>query len=86
MNPAIIHCSAGVGRTGTIVALELCMRTLGAGSELSVYNIVKELRSRRYLACQTSHQYLYIHRALLQYITSKNVCFLLLLINYQLIN
>uniref|UniRef100_A0A914XXL0 Uncharacterized protein n=1 Tax=Panagrolaimus superbus TaxID=310955 RepID=A0A914XXL0_9BILA len=73
MNPAIVHCSAGVGRTGTIVALELCMRTLAAGCELSVYNVVKELRQRRFLACQTPHQYLYIHRALLQYITSKNI-------------
>jgi hypothetical protein len=58
---------------GTIVALELCMRTLAAGCELSVYNVVKELRQRRFLACQTPHQYLYIHRALLQYITSKNI-------------
>uniref|UniRef100_A0A7E4UVT8 Protein-tyrosine phosphatase n=1 Tax=Panagrellus redivivus TaxID=6233 RepID=A0A7E4UVT8_PANRE len=73
MTPAIVHCSAGVGRTGTIVALEMCMRVLASGAELSVYNIIKELRSRRFLACQTDLQYLYVHRAILQYITSKNI-------------
>ncbi|TKR78005.1 hypothetical protein L596_018882 [Steinernema carpocapsae] len=73
LSPAVIHCSAGVGRTGTIVALEICMRTLNAGSELSVYNVIKELRSRRYLACQTDLQYLYVHRAILAFVTSKNI-------------
>uniref|UniRef100_A0A1I7RR96 Protein-tyrosine phosphatase n=1 Tax=Bursaphelenchus xylophilus TaxID=6326 RepID=A0A1I7RR96_BURXY len=72
-SPAVVHCSAGVGRTGTIVALEACLRQLLSGEELSVYNIVKNLRNRRYLACQTDLQYLYIHMGLLTYITSKNV-------------
>ncbi|KAI6205529.1 hypothetical protein M3Y94_00802400 [Aphelenchoides besseyi] len=61
-SPSVVHCSAGVGRTGTIVALECCMRVLNAGNELSVYNVVKILRSQRFLACQTDLQYLYVHR------------------------
>jgi len=73
LSPAVVHCSAGVGRTGTIVGLECCMRVMNAGNELSVYNVVKELRSRRFLACQTDLQYLYIHRAILAFITSKNI-------------
>lgn len=55
-SPAIIHCSAGIGRTGTIVGLECCMRILNAGNELSVYNVIKELRSKRFLSCQTDLQ------------------------------
>ncbi|KAH7728246.1 Protein T27A3.5 [Aphelenchoides avenae] len=72
-SPSIVHCSAGVGRTGTIVAIEASLRILDAGSELSVYNVVKELRKRRYLACQTDLQYLYVHRALIAFIASKGI-------------
>ncbi|KAH7728033.1 Protein T27A3.5 [Aphelenchoides avenae] len=72
-SPCIVHCSAGVGRTGTIVAIEASLRILDAGSELSVYNVIVELRKRRYLACQTDLQYLYVHRALIAFIASKGV-------------
>uniref|UniRef100_A0A915D3S0 Tyrosine-protein phosphatase domain-containing protein n=1 Tax=Ditylenchus dipsaci TaxID=166011 RepID=A0A915D3S0_9BILA len=44
-----------------------------AGREVSIYNVLKEIRSKRYLACQTDLQYLYVHRAILAYITSKKV-------------
>jgi protein tyrosine phosphatase len=67
----------GVGRTGTVVAIEACLRMLLAGLEVSVYNVLKEIRSKRYYACQTDLQYLYVHRAILAYITSKKVGFLI---------
>ncbi|CAD5214081.1 unnamed protein product [Bursaphelenchus okinawaensis] len=69
----VIHCSAGVGRTGTIAAIKICWSALMAGEELNVFETVKKLRSKRYLACQTDLQYLYIHMALLSFITSKGV-------------
>ncbi|KAI1705810.1 protein-tyrosine phosphatase domain-containing protein [Ditylenchus destructor] len=72
-SPLVVHCSAGVGRTGTIVVIEAALRMLLAGREVSIYNVVKEVRSQRYMACQTDLQYLYIHRAIIAYITSKNV-------------
>uniref|UniRef100_A0AC34GBG0 Protein-tyrosine phosphatase n=1 Tax=Panagrolaimus sp. ES5 TaxID=591445 RepID=A0AC34GBG0_9BILA len=74
LQPVVVHCSAGIGRTGTIVALESCLRVLDSGLELSVYNIIKMLRSKRYNACQTDLQYCYLHRAVMAFIISKNVC------------
>uniref|UniRef100_A0A1I8AK35 Protein-tyrosine-phosphatase n=1 Tax=Steinernema glaseri TaxID=37863 RepID=A0A1I8AK35_9BILA len=73
LQPAVVHCSAGVGRTGTIVALESCIRVLDAGNELSIYNVLRTLRSKRHNACQTDLQYLYLHRAVIAFILSKNV-------------
>lgn len=37
---AIIHCSAGIGRTGTIVACEICLKILLEGKDLNVRAIV----------------------------------------------
>ncbi|VDK33387.1 unnamed protein product [Anisakis simplex] len=33
---AIVHCSAGVGRTGTMVACEICLKILLEGKDLNV--------------------------------------------------
>ncbi|VDM44745.1 unnamed protein product [Toxocara canis] len=70
---AIIHCSAGVGRTGTMIACEICLRTLLEGKELNVIDVVKEIRSQRACAIQTEGQYVYLHRTLLEYINAKKI-------------
>ena len=57
-----------------MVAIEYALRLLNTGNECSVYNILVALRKRRYLACQTAHQYLYVHRAILAYLQAKKVC------------
>jgi protein tyrosine phosphatase len=70
---AIVHCSAGIGRTGTVVALELCTQRLYDGGQLIVSDIVKTLRQQRSHCVQTESQYLYLHRVLLAYIEAKFV-------------
>uniref|UniRef100_F1LA92 Tyrosine-protein phosphatase non-receptor type 9 n=1 Tax=Ascaris suum TaxID=6253 RepID=F1LA92_ASCSU len=70
---AIIHCSAGVGRTGTMVACEICLKILLEGKELNVTDVVKEMRSQRSGAIQTEAQYVYLHRTLLEYINAKKI-------------
>jgi len=63
--PVVVHCSAGVGRTGTIVGLEMCQQTIMSGEPLSILKIVKELRACRHGAVQTDIQYVYMHRVML---------------------
>uniref|UniRef100_A0A914YKN2 Protein-tyrosine phosphatase n=1 Tax=Panagrolaimus superbus TaxID=310955 RepID=A0A914YKN2_9BILA len=43
--PTIVHCSAGIGRTGSVVALELCYQQILSENKLSVLEGVKALRS-----------------------------------------
>ncbi|KAI1722742.1 protein-tyrosine phosphatase domain-containing protein [Ditylenchus destructor] len=69
----VYHCSAGIGRTGTLLALECSMRSLYSCEEVSVYNIVKRLREKRSLAVQTKGQYLFLYKSLVFY-CAKCVC------------
>ncbi|KAK6028993.1 Protein-tyrosine phosphatase [Ostertagia ostertagi] len=67
--PIIVHCSAGIGRTGSIVLIQHAMELLHMPApllEISTYLI--ELRKQRNNSIQTEHQYLYIHQVLLLYL------------------
>uniref|UniRef100_A0A0N4X981 Protein-tyrosine phosphatase n=1 Tax=Haemonchus placei TaxID=6290 RepID=A0A0N4X981_HAEPC len=67
--PIIVHCSAGIGRTGSIVLIQHAMELLHIPApllEISTYLV--ELRKQRNNSIQTEHQYLYIHQVLLLYL------------------
>ncbi|EYB89286.1 hypothetical protein Y032_0233g3077 [Ancylostoma ceylanicum] len=66
--PIIIHCSAGIGRTGSIVLLQHAMEVLQKGGtleEMSVYLL--EVRKQRNNSIQTDQQFLFVHQVLLTY-------------------
>uniref|UniRef100_A0A7E4VFW2 Protein-tyrosine phosphatase n=1 Tax=Panagrellus redivivus TaxID=6233 RepID=A0A7E4VFW2_PANRE len=65
--PTVVHCSAGIGRTGSVVALEMCYQQLLAENKLNVLDIVKLLRHMRMHAVQTDLQYLYLFKCLLTF-------------------
>ncbi|VDK78991.1 unnamed protein product [Litomosoides sigmodontis] len=69
----VVHCSAGVGRSGTLVAIELCLMQLVAGNELVVPDMVACIRRKRAQSVQTREQYLYIFRALLDFAVSNHI-------------
>ncbi|KAI6186726.1 hypothetical protein M3Y98_00163800 [Aphelenchoides besseyi] len=69
----VVHCSAGVGRTGTVVALAILVAKLLDHKPFSVYEVVKDLRCRRHNSVQTEAQYLFIHRTLCEYIQTKGL-------------
>lgn len=67
-NPRIVHCSAGVGRSGTFIALDWLLQELGEGSldELPddqdpVFDIVSKLRQQRMMMVQGEPQYSFIY-------------------------
>ncbi|KAL3997251.1 Protein-tyrosine phosphatase family protein [Acanthocheilonema viteae] len=71
----VVHCSAGIGRSGTLVAIELCLMQLVAGNELVVPDMVAYIRRKRAQSIQTKEQYLYIFRALLDFaVTNHIIC------------
>ncbi|KAL5486487.1 hypothetical protein EMCRGX_G018974 [Ephydatia muelleri] len=67
--PLLVHCSTGVGRTGTFIALDTLLDRMRSETSISVFEVVKDMRRRRVLLIQTQAQYVFIHDALDEYIT-----------------
>ncbi|KAJ8305908.1 hypothetical protein KUTeg_016453 [Tegillarca granosa] len=62
--PLIVHCSAGIGRTGTFIALDILVAQARSTGQVDVYTCVETLRCQRVNMVQTAEQYLFLHHAL----------------------
>ncbi|XP_052794507.1 uncharacterized protein LOC128227739 isoform X2 [Mya arenaria] len=62
--PIIVHCSAGVGRTGTFIALDNLVDQARTEKCVRPLQMVEALRHQRVNMVQTKDQYIYLHEAL----------------------
>ncbi|XP_039630990.1 receptor-type tyrosine-protein phosphatase H-like isoform X2 [Polypterus senegalus] len=69
--PVVVHCSAGVGRTGTFIALDYLLLQLSNEMAVSVYSCVQRMRKNRPLMVQTESQYIFLHQCLLETINAR---------------
>ncbi|KAM9831487.1 receptor-type tyrosine-protein phosphatase C [Neosynchiropus ocellatus] len=65
--PIVVHCSAGVGRTGTYISIDAMMESLEAEGRADIFGFVVTLRKQRCLMVQVEGQYTLIHQALLEH-------------------
>ncbi|XP_051856726.1 receptor-type tyrosine-protein phosphatase R isoform X2 [Antechinus flavipes] len=65
--PIIVHCSAGIGRTGCFIATSIGCRQLKEEGVVDALSIVCQLRVDRGGMVQTSEQYEFVHHALSLY-------------------
>ena len=64
----IIHCSAGIGRTGTLICVRSLIQMIEEKKEVDVFNFILKMRQNRINMVQTEMQYIFIHDALLEYL------------------
>uniref|UniRef100_A0A8C8Y316 Receptor-type tyrosine-protein phosphatase H n=1 Tax=Panthera leo TaxID=9689 RepID=A0A8C8Y316_PANLE len=64
--PPIVHCSAGVGRTGTFIALDVLLRQLEHERFVGAFSYVRKMRESRPLMLQTEAQYVFLHQCILR--------------------
>ncbi|XP_075238422.1 uncharacterized protein LOC142334339 [Lycorma delicatula] len=62
--PHVVHCSPGTGRTGTVLAIDLCIRDFETNRLVDIPKTVYALRRDRAGAVQTKDQYAYIYQVL----------------------
>ncbi|XP_056891573.1 protein tyrosine phosphatase receptor type Db isoform X25 [Takifugu flavidus] len=70
--PMVVHCSAGVGRTGCFIVIDAMTERIKQEKTLDVYGHVTLMRSQRNYMVQTEDQYIFIHDALLEAVTCGN--------------
>ncbi|KAJ7344390.1 hypothetical protein JRQ81_000340 [Phrynocephalus forsythii] len=70
-SPTLVHCSAGVGRTGTFIALDRLIHQMEMENIVDVYGVVYDLRMHRSLMVQTEDQYVFLNQCVLDIIKSK---------------
>ncbi|XP_071817069.1 uncharacterized protein [Apostichopus japonicus] len=64
--PIIVHCSAGCGRTGTIMVLDYVRELIKQKeipADFSLFNIIMDMRKQRPAIVQSKDQYEFVHRA-----------------------
>eukprot|EP00057_Strongylocentrotus_purpuratus_P015831 XP_011670305.1 PREDICTED: receptor-type tyrosine-protein phosphatase epsilon [Strongylocentrotus purpuratus] len=71
-HPLIIHCSAGVGRTGVVISIDSVVAHAKTTRMVDVFNFVTNIRQKRPYMVQTQEQYAFIYGAVLEDLLWRN--------------
>ncbi|NWJ09801.1 PTPRV phosphatase, partial [Crypturellus undulatus] len=69
--PTLVHCSAGVGRSGTFIALDRLLQQMKQEKIVDTFGVVYTLRMNRYQMIQTLSQYIFLHSCILDKILEE---------------
>ncbi|XP_060551640.1 receptor-type tyrosine-protein phosphatase kappa-like [Ruditapes philippinarum] len=69
VGPMVVHCSAGIGRTGTYIALDTLIQEGKNDNYVDIFGRVMALRGQRGHMVQNLEQYIFLHRCLLYALT-----------------
>uniref|UniRef100_A0A8C9G226 Tyrosine-protein phosphatase non-receptor type n=1 Tax=Pavo cristatus TaxID=9049 RepID=A0A8C9G226_PAVCR len=71
--PVLVHCSAGVGRTGVVILSEIMIACLEHNEMLDIPRVLDMLRHQRMMMVQTLSQYTFVYGVLIQFLKSSRL-------------
>ncbi|KAL2082187.1 hypothetical protein ACEWY4_022005 [Coilia grayii] len=71
--PVVVHCSAGVGRTGVVILTELMISCLEHNERVEVPVMLNTLRHQRMMLVQTPAQYKFVYQVLVQFLKNSRL-------------
>lgn len=72
--PIVVHCSAGIGRTGTFIVIDILINLItyqGWDNEIDIQKTIQLVRAQRSGMVQTEQQYKFVYQAILAYVESQ---------------
>ncbi|XP_018621246.2 phosphatidylinositol phosphatase PTPRQ-like isoform X2 [Scleropages formosus] len=79
----VVHCSAGVGRTGVFIALDRLIQHANDHDFVDLHGLVAELRAERMCMVQNLAQYMFLHQSMMELLSSKGVSQSIWFVNYS---
>ncbi|XP_030643834.1 tyrosine-protein phosphatase non-receptor type 9 [Chanos chanos] len=71
--PVVVHCSAGIGRTGTFCTLDICLSRLEDIGTVDIKQTVRRMRTQRAFSIQTWDQYYFCYKAVIEYAQQRGL-------------
>ncbi|KAM3873959.1 tyrosine-protein phosphatase non-receptor type 13 [Diretmus argenteus] len=63
--PIITHCSAGIGRSGTLICLDVVLGLISKDADFDISDVVRNMRLQRQGMVQTEEQYIFCYQVIL---------------------
>uniref|UniRef100_A0A087YDN1 protein-tyrosine-phosphatase n=1 Tax=Poecilia formosa TaxID=48698 RepID=A0A087YDN1_POEFO len=71
--PTVVHCSDGVGRTGTFIALDFLLQQLEKQQAVGIKDFLHRMRRHRSHMVQTESQYFFLHQCIMDILQDEHI-------------
>ncbi|XP_056298478.1 tyrosine-protein phosphatase non-receptor type 13-like [Pseudoliparis swirei] len=63
--PIVSHCSAGIGRSGTLICIDVVLGLISKDADFDLSDVVRNMRLQRQGMIQTEEQYVFCYQVIL---------------------